>query len=172
MSSPIASCMAAATVSPGAVSTPARSPIELSRRAVGTGTVSPGAVWARTAALPDGRWAFARSLRRRGRQWILIPGNTVLAGRLFIAAAGLTLLAPSQAHQGRITLVRCGQGWTGPLGPRSRRIDCMIANVVVQVKISMSAPPSTPVYFAMTGAAACSVTASRWALTAAHTFSP
>jgi hypothetical protein len=34
------------------------------------------------------------------------------------------------------------------------------------------APPSTPVYFAMTGAAACSVTASRWALTAAHTFSP
>ena len=29
--------------------------------------------------------------------------------------------------------VRCGQGWTGPLGPRSRRIDCMIANVVVLV---------------------------------------
>jgi hypothetical protein len=28
----------------------------------------------------------------------------------------------------------------------------MIANVVVLVKISMSAPPSTPVYFAMTGA--------------------
>jgi hypothetical protein len=26
-----------------------------------------------------------------------------------------------------------GQGWTGPLGPRSRRIDCMIANVVVLV---------------------------------------
>ena len=48
----------------------------------------------------------------------------------------------------------------------------MIANVVGLVKISMSAPPSTPVYFAMTGAAACSVTASRWALTAAHTFSP
>jgi len=37
------------------------------------------------------------------------------------------------AHQGRIALVRCGQGWTGPLGPRSRRIDCMIANVVVLV---------------------------------------
>ncbi len=32
-----------------------------------------------------------------------------------------------------IALVRCGQGWTGPLGPRSRRIDCMIANVVVLV---------------------------------------
>jgi hypothetical protein len=30
-------------------------------------------------------------------------------------------------------LVRGGQGWTGPLGPRSRRIDCMIANVVVLV---------------------------------------
>jgi hypothetical protein len=25
------------------------------------------------------------------------------------------------------------QGWTGPLGPRSRRMDCMIANVVVLV---------------------------------------
>ena len=53
-------------------------------------------------------------------------------------------------HQGRIVLVHCGQGWTGPLGPRSRRIDCMIAKVVVLVKISMSAPPSTPVYFATT----------------------
>ena len=30
----------------------------------------------------------------------------------------------------------------------------MIANVVVRQKHSMSAPPSTPVYFAMTGAAA------------------
>jgi len=29
----------------------------------------------------------------------------------------------------------------------------MIANVVVLLKISMSAPPSTPVYFVMTGAA-------------------
>src|SRR4051794_29770801 len=28
-------------------------------------------------------------------------------------------------------LGRCGQGWTGPLGPRSRRNDCMTANVVV-----------------------------------------
>jgi hypothetical protein len=36
-------------------------------------------------------------------------------------------------HQGRIALASCGQGWTGPLGPRSRRIDCMIANVVVLV---------------------------------------
>jgi hypothetical protein len=78
----------------------------------------------------------------------------------------------ASGHADVIALVRCGQGWTGPLGPRSRRIDCMIANVVVLVKISMSAPPRTPVYFAMTGAAACSVTASRWALTAAHTFSP
>jgi hypothetical protein len=48
----------------------------------------------------------------------------------------------------------------------------MIANVVVLVKISMSAPPSTPVYLAMTGAAAYSVTVSRWARTAAHTFYP
>jgi hypothetical protein len=46
--------------------------------------------------------------------------------------------------------VRCGQGWTGPLGPRSRRNDYMIANVAVAGKISMSAAASTAV--------------SRWAL--------
>ena len=60
-------------------------------------------------------------------------------------------------------LVWWGQGWTGPLGPRSRRRDCMIWKVVVRVKASMSAAASTPVYLAMTGAAARSVTASRWA---------
>jgi hypothetical protein len=43
------------------------------------------------------------------------------------------VMAVQVAHQYRIALVRCGQGWTGPLGPRSRRIDCMIANVVVLV---------------------------------------
>jgi len=92
---------------------------------------------------------------------------------IHVSAPGPGRVIPVQVpHQGRIALVRSGQGWTGPLGPRSRRIDCMIANVVVQVKISMSAPPRTPLYFAMTGAAARSVTASRWALTAAHTFSP
>ena len=37
------------------------------------------------------------------------------------------------AHHGGVALVRRRQGWTGPLGPRSRRIDCMIANVVVLV---------------------------------------
>ena len=41
----------------------------------------------------------------------------------------------------------------------------MMANVVVVVKISMSAVASTPVYLAMMGAAARSVTVSRWALT-------
>ena len=61
--------------------------------------------------------------------------------------------------------VRHGQGWTGPLGPRSRRSDCMMRNVVVVVNISMSAAASTPVYLAMMGAAARSVTVSRWALT-------
>jgi hypothetical protein len=57
--------------------------------------------------------------------------------------------------------VRCGQGWTGALGPRSRRSDCMMANEVVRVKISMSAAASTSVYLAMTGAAVRSVTSSR-----------
>jgi hypothetical protein len=39
----------------------------------------------------------------------------------------------------------------------------MMANVVVVVKTSMSAAASTPVYIAMMGAAARSVTVSRWA---------
>ena len=39
-------------------------------------------------------------------------------------------------------------------GPLSRRSDCMMANVVVYVNSSMSAAASTPVYLAMTGAAA------------------
>jgi hypothetical protein len=39
----------------------------------------------------------------------------------------------------------------------------MIWNVVVVVNTSMSAAASTPVYFAMMGAAARSVTVSRWA---------
>src|SRR6187549_3831986 len=66
-----------------------------------------------------------------------------------------------------------GQGWTaGPLTPSpwSRRSDCMIWNVVVLVNTSMSAAASTPVYLATMGAAARSVTASRWALTPAQTF--
>ena len=67
---------------------------------------------------------------------------------------------------------RCGQGWTGPLGPRSSRSDCVMRNVVVVVKTSMSAAASTPVYLAMTGAAARSVTVLRWALTPAQAFSP
>jgi len=48
----------------------------------------------------------------------------------------------------------------------------MIANVVVVVNTSMSAAARTPVYLAMMGAAARSVTVSRWTLTPAHTFSP
>ena len=67
---------------------------------------------------------------------------------------------------------RCDHGWTGPLGPLSRRSDCMMANVVVVVNSSMSAAASTPVYLAMTGAAARSVTVSRWPLTPAQTFAP
>ena len=57
-------------------------------------------------------------------------------------------------------------------GPLSRRSDCMIWKVVVVVKSSMSAAASTPVYLAITGAAARSVTASRWPFTPAQTFSP
>src|SRR5271165_3693839 len=82
---------------------------------------------------------------------------------------------PRQVRAGAGTYrprVRSVQGWTGPLGPRSRRSDCMMANVVVVVKTSMSAAASTPAYFAMMGAAARSVTVSRWALTPAQTFSP
>ncbi len=46
-----------------------------------------------------------------------------------------------------------------------------MANVVV-VKISISATTSTPVYFAIMGVAARSVTVSRWALTPAQRFLP
>ena len=47
-----------------------------------------------------------------------------------------------------IAPVRGGQGWTGPLGPRSRRSDCMMRNVVVVVvKMlhgTVSGPPHLP----------------------------
>ena len=74
------------------------------------------------------------------------------------------IITSRQAQAGAGTYrprMRAVQGWTGPLGPRSRRSDCMMANVVVVVKTSMSAAASTPVYLAMMGAAARSVTASR-----------
>ena len=84
-----------------------------------------------------------------------IPGNlTPACQRVLCRAAGR----------------RSRQSCTGPLCPRSSRHDCMIWNVVVRVNSSMSAAASTPVYFAMTGAAARSVTVSRWALTPAQTF--
>jgi len=47
----------------------------------------------------------------------------------------------------------------------------MMANVAVRVNTSMSAAASTPVYFAITGAAARSVTASRRPFTPAQKFS-
>ena len=40
--------------------------------------------------------------------------------------------------------VRCGQGWSGELAPRSRRIDCRIVNAVVVVNTSTSAAVGTP----------------------------
>ena len=46
----------------------------------------------------------------------------------------------------------------------------MTWKVVLAVKTSAAA--STPVYFSITGFAAAAVVASRWALTAAHMFSP
>ncbi len=61
-------------------------------------------------------------------------------------------------------------GWTYEAKPRSRRIDSMTQNVVLCVKTSAAA--STPVYFAMTGAAAASVHASKRPFTAAQLFSP
>jgi hypothetical protein len=69
--------------------------------------------------------------------------------------------APGSAPGPPAALGHSGQGWTGALGPWSRRSDCMIWNVVVVVNTSMSAAASTPVYLAITGAAAASVTASR-----------
>jgi hypothetical protein len=47
-----------------------------------------------------------------------------------------------------------------------------MAKVVVVVNAGTSAAPRTPVYLAMTGAAACAVTASRYPPTPAQTFAP
>src|SRR5260221_3507398 len=63
------------------------------------------------------------------------------------------------------TTVRCHQGWTHEAKPRSSRNDSMTQNVVLAVYISAAA--RTPVYFAMTGAAAISVLSSRWPFAAA-----
>ena len=52
-----------------------------------------------------------------------------------------------------------GQGWICEPYPRSRRIDSRMMNALLAVKTSAAA--RTPVYFAMTGAAAKSLTASR-----------
>jgi hypothetical protein len=62
------------------------------------------------------------------------------------------LVSQARTGPGSARLGALRQGWTGPLGPRSRRNDYIMANVVVAGKISMSAAASTPVYFAMTGA--------------------
>ncbi len=82
-----------------------------------------------------------------------------------LGATVLSANSTSRQAQARVgpyrPRVRSVQGWTGPLGPRSRRSDCMMANVVVLVNTSMSAAASTPVYLATMGAAARSVTASR-----------
>ena len=75
--------------------------------------------------------------------------GVALAVRLMIAKLIRTVLSPDgtppparpsrggalddAALAGGIALVPFSQGWTAPLGPRSRRIDCMIANVVVLV---------------------------------------
>ena len=68
-----------------------------------------------------------------------------------------------RAHRSRCSLdpVRPGQEWRGELGPTATRIDCRIVNVVVLVNASTSAAARTPVYLAMTGAAARSVSSSR-----------
>ena len=52
-------------------------------------------------------------------------------------------------------------GWSGPLGPKSRRVECRIMNVVLWTNALTSAAASTPVYLAMIGSAARSVIVSR-----------
>ncbi len=107
-----------------------------------------------------------------------VPGADRSGIVMATTQAGLRDLArdrrsPVPGASGRAgSAVRGSQGWTGPLGPLSRRSDCMMANVVVSVNASTSAAARTPVYLAMTGAAARSVTVSRWAFTPAQKFSP
>jgi hypothetical protein len=54
-----------------------------------------------------------------------------------------------------------GHGWSGPLGPKSSRVECRIMNVVLWTNALTSAAASTPVYSAMIGSAARSVIVSR-----------
>jgi len=153
--SPIASCMAAATVSPlavctAAVCTAAGSPSVISPGLISPAMICTAAVWPRTAAVPGPGRAFPRSRRRRGRQrrragvfvgrscrpvgvlgnrfwgWILIPGNTRLAGMLFIAdcragaaAGGRSETGPAgrPAQPGMAGQVSC---WTGGATGRGR----------------------------------------------------
>src|SRR6266478_8893297 len=83
------------------------------------------------------------------------PGHRDRAPQRHVGVDIAQVVVPGRPRVGSV------QGWTGALGPRSRRSDCMMANEVVRVKISMSAAASTPVYLAMTGAAVRSVTSSR-----------
>src|SRR5467141_3444705 len=86
-------------------------------------------------------------------------------------------LMAGHARDENRSIVRCvgclrnrAHGCTHEAKPRSRRSDSMTQKVVLAVKTSAAA--STPVYFAITGAAAASVHASRYPLTPAQEFSP
>jgi hypothetical protein len=63
--------------------------------------------------------------------------STSISRRLLCRAPRTPMTAGREPGTGRSGAVipgtLGGQGWTGPLGPRSRRSDCMIMNVVLVV---------------------------------------
>src|SRR4029078_7748651 len=93
-----------------------------------------------------------------------VPKSRPMAGRAMLTTVASSAAIPepstltasthrpdAEEYERPGASTRSGQGWTGPLCPRSRRYDCMIWNVVVLVKSSMSAAESTPVHLALIG---------------------
>jgi hypothetical protein len=117
----------------------------------------------RTGEIPLGSpTCSARTRRGHGTDnHTTIVGNLVDDPMYLVAPASATFIAGQPPVPDRQSNVTAGQGWTGALGPRSRRIDCRIMNVVVVVNTSTSAAASTPVYLAITGLAERSVSSSR-----------
>jgi hypothetical protein len=87
--------------------------------------------------------------------------NRAAASFLRRLPAPLAARADHDRHPLAHVPVTFGHGWSGPLGPKSRRVECRIMNVVLWTNALTSAAASTPVYLAMIGSAARSVIVSR-----------
>src|SRR5882672_6151626 len=91
-------------------------------------------------------------------EWLYSGVMTTYSSNRLMVAAGLVhhpasnRLAAASGAGASEDDADAGHGWTCDPTPRSRRIDSRTTSVVLVVNTSAAA--STPVYFAMTGAAA------------------